>query len=707
METVWQRVRSKKHTVVVGSLGAAPADLASRVVRVDCGTTSSLLGPLLEARTRIEQLVQQQDRPILDSAAAQLRAGLRRRLLGEEPESQRGGAFIRAFNQLCLDGAGGLVLDGIQNADRATLQWLTDVLGERSWLKAPIVLVHQGAEPSGDVSELIEAVRRQCGVDSVVKSASSPADVDAAGDAGEAEPSPEQFDSLPAAALRVLRAAAMSGKVFDAAIVAALLDSDEFAVLEQLQTVRDAGLPIEDLGRGRFRIPQGAAQHLLGSILPSLAEAWHRRLAHLLGHVANKETEDEASVVSPAGSAQSRPAASRTRPASPTRQSHVEDPLRAARHASAVGDSDLAAEQYVAAARRAAEMGAPHDAFALAEQALELLDAVPGTESRRVLRIRALAARARIQWQAAGPSEQFSLPAALATADAAKALLTDQDPSDLRADLGALCGGICYDIGDKQALERALAELSGVSRELLAADDPIGAARLLNDEAAVWVRLGDVVRANYLLKKSREIFARLTPQNAVARQELAETDHMLARLILHVDARPGREEDAVRIGIEHALAAEEAYRDLSLPREQARVWETLGRLELLRGRGDAAIERLEASVRAQQRFGDVLGLARSAAALSDLLAAAGRSRDALALLGQSIAFNLDKGSPLGLAFNRAALEALAAKSPDGEPEQRAFLESLRKQVRAGEALLGRADLPEDARTNQDIRGNSG
>ncbi|HMR75674.1 MAG TPA: tetratricopeptide repeat protein, partial [Polyangiaceae bacterium] len=218
---------------------------------------------------------------------------------------------------------------------------------------------------------------------------------------------------------------------------------------------------------------------------------------------------------------------------------------------------------------------------------------------------------------------------------------------------------------------------------------------------------GDVVRANYLLKKSREIFARLTPQNAVARQELAETDHMLARLILHVDARPGREEDAVRIGIEHALAAEEAYRDLSLPREQARVWETLGRLELLRGRGDAAIERLEASVRAQQRFGDVLGLARSAAALSDLLAAAGRSRDALALLGQSIAFNLDKGSPLGLAFNRAALEALATKSPDDEPEQRAFLESLRKQVRAGEALLGRADLPEDARTNQDIRGNSG
>ncbi|HMR80132.1 MAG TPA: hypothetical protein PKD61_33725, partial [Polyangiaceae bacterium] len=299
METVWQRVRSKKHTVVVGSLGAAPADLASRVVRVDCGTTSSLLGPLLEARTRIEQLVQQQDRPILDSAAAQLRAGLRRRLLGEEPESQRGGAFIRAFNQLCVDGAGGLVLDGIENADRATLQWLTDVLGERSWLKAPIVLVHHGAEPSGDVSELIEAVRRQCGVDSVVKSASSPADLDAAGEAGEAEPAPEQFDSLPPAALRVLRAAAMSGKVFDAAIVAALLDSDELAVLEQLQTVRDAGLPIEDLGRGRFRIPQVAAQHLLGSILPSLAEAWHRRLAQLLGHAASKETEDEGRVVSP------------------------------------------------------------------------------------------------------------------------------------------------------------------------------------------------------------------------------------------------------------------------------------------------------------------------------------------------------------------------------------------------------------------------
>jgi tetratricopeptide (TPR) repeat protein len=350
----------------------------------------------------------------------------------------------------------------------------------------------------------------------------------------------------------------------------------------------------------------------------------------------------------------------------------------------------------VAAARKAAELGAAQEAFALAQQAIDLLDTLPKSDPRRRLRIRALTALARIQWQAAGPSEHFSLPAALATADVAKALVEDSDPVQLRAELGSLCGSICYDIGDKQGLERALSELSGASRELLEADDPIGAARLLNDEAAVWVRLGDVVRANYLLKKSREVFAKLTPQNTVARQELAETDHMLSRLILHVAARPGREADAVRIGIEHALAAEEAYRDLGLRREQARVWETLGRLELLRGRAEAAIERLDASARAQQRFGDVLGLARTAAALSELLAAAGRSRDALALLGQSIAFNLDKGSPVGLAFNRAALEALAATANAKDPEQRELVESLSEQVRAGEAILGRADLPDGA-----------
>ena len=65
---------------------------------------------------------------------------------------------------------------------------------------------------------------------------------------------------------------------------------------------------------------------------------------------------------------------------------------------------------------------------------------------------------------------------------------------------------------------------------------------------------------------------------------------------------------------------------------------------------------------------------------------------ALDLLAESVALNLDKGSPLGLAFNRRALQRLAG------PAQAAgllrALQALAQRLEQAEAILGQARLPE-------------
>ena len=55
----------------------------------------------------------------------------------------------------------------------------------------------------------------------------------------------------------------------------------------------------------------------------------------------------------------------------------------------------------------------------------------------------------------------------------------------------------------------------------------------------------------------------------------------------------------------------------------------------------------------------MLGLARSTAVLAEVCAKSGRHAEALQRLGDSVAFNLEKGSSLGVVYNRRALERIA------------------------------------------------
>ncbi|WP_199693453.1 hypothetical protein, partial [Sorangium cellulosum] len=365
---------------------------------------------------------------------------------------------------------------------------------------------------------------------------------------------------------------------------------------------------------------------------------------------------------------------------------------RAAAHLTEAGEPEEAARRYRAAAAEAAAMGAYAQALSYGQKALALLDGMPPTPARRRLRIGALAGIGRVQWQAAGPDPAFTLAGALQVLDAARALLAQGDPPELHAELAALIASVCYDIGDMRSLERALDELTAASRLLLDAGDALGSARLLNDQAAVYVRMGDPVRATHLLTESRRVFEERARVDPVARVELAETDHLFARIPLHIAARPGRESDALSMGIDHALAAERTYKQLGDIRELARVWETIGRLELRKGRLDRATQRLTAALEAEEAHGDLIGLARSTAALAEVLSAKGLHREALAVLAESMAMNLEKGSPLGLAHNRRALNALVPNiSLQGEEAE--MLRKIAAQLAAAEATLGRIKLP--------------
>ncbi len=368
----------------------------------------------------------------------------------------------------------------------------------------------------------------------------------------------------------------------------------------------------------------------------------------------------------------------------------MHDAARAASHHSAAGEEDAAAIRFVEAARQAAEQGASGRASAHARRALALLDALPRTPARQVLRAQALVEVARTEWRSIGAEGPVRLDDALATAVAAKAALPEEAPAHLHAEASLLIAGIGHDRGDLRALEEALAELTDASRRLLAAGDALAAAALLNDQAAIYLRLGDPVRATHLLMRSREVFEGRARDDVGARRELAETHHLLARLPLRARLRAGREGDAMTMALDHALIAERTYRELGMRLELARVWETMGRLELRKGRGERAAERLSAALSLQRELGDVDGLARTTASFADLLATRGEIREALGLLGSSITLNREKGSPIGLAFNRRALEALA---PLVGPEGRALVGQIERELSAGEELLGRRPLP--------------
>jgi tetratricopeptide (TPR) repeat protein len=721
-EIVWERSRAGRHTMVVGphTLPPAPPDL--QVLRVQCDVYGTSGGALDAARRAVADLLGEELQAPEPRRAA-YEPGLRQRLWGDMPGPSLDALLVEACNRLATRSAGRAVLafEAIDAADAATMETIAQILQRPGWLRLPLLLTMRGV-PQGRVAELVYLLHRDDGEAAVM--------------AIEDEATPEQeavavdWTMLPADVLRVLRASAVLGTSFEAELVAQLLEEPLSLVLEKLQEATDAGVPLVDRGAGRLTWPGSIVAALQQSTLPSLLKFWHARLGEIL---SGSKAPDRASRARPAprtvtrrqSAAEAEPAfdlpgrhpeADRARLFEPPRPSVLPtqaappsplpgDHSRAATHWQAAGQTAAAVAHYLAAVREAAARGDARRAYGLAEQGLTLLDQLPAAPTHGLLRAQLLLEEGRLQWHGSLLGSTFTLQEALASLEAAKASLPDDVPLEVVEQLAAVTAGVCYDVGDQGALQRALAELQESSQRLVQAGAILPAARLLNDQAAVYMRLGDPVRATYLLSQAHERFEhhlRQHQEDAMALAELAQTKHLLARLPLHVQVPPGREEESAVRGLEHARATEHIYQRLGQQRELTRVWETMGRLALQQGNLEVAQERLMAAHNLQQQLGDAAGLARSTAALADMCMLAGQLDHAVALLADSITLNVEKGSLSGLAFNRQALGALTrtaaqAHRPDAE-RLRGAVADLANRLAQAEAVHvhGRVALPGEA-----------
>lgn len=719
-DRLWRGAQPGQARVLLGVPGGAPPTPEGWwCVRVRCDGPPRLLGPVLEAQRQVDRLVGGRT-PMVELAADRVKSGLRRRLLGEEgePSWPGDGDLVAALNRLAdtVDGPSALVFEAVEAADAATLAFLARAVARPGWLRPALVLCLRAAPApgtqafSGPVADLVAAARRAGAV--IIEPPAAPA-------AAAPAAAPDPLAALPPATRQVLRAAAVVGEGFEVALVGRLLGLEPMEVLLHLQTAHDLGLPLDDLGEGHFHLHAPLVQRLRGELLPSLASAWHRRLAR---HLAGEETAPAPAATTPEPARvwvdPPRPAveaAPAVAPPAPPAESAAEpqgDPAargRAARHSAEAGDVDLAVQRYLAAARELADQGAVDQALAYAHDALALLERLPRTPERRRLAALALATSGRLRWEAGGGGSEFTLAAAHQALTDALKLVAEGDDVALRAEIRRLRAAVAYDQGDKEHMEQALDELAEATRELSRAGEPRAAARLLNDQAAVLVALGDPVRAAHLLEESLQTFETLaaraaresrregrmlTADEALDRREVAETRHLMARLPLHVGAKPGMELPALERAMAHAAEAEEIYQSLGAARELARVWQTHGQLARRAGDQGAARELLNRAARAQLNHGDAIGLAQTTQAMAGLLSDRHEHAEALRLLVDSVRLNHGKGSPRGLAWNRRTLKDLAQRMSEAERHELApMIVAVRRQLEAAEAQLGRVELP--------------
>ena len=146
-----------------------------RVVRVRCDGPPSTLGPLHDARRRIEAILGHPPARF-EEVRNRMVSGLRRRLLGEEPAFEAKGALVAAYNRLAQasDKPAALVFEAVDAADEATLTALRRILGRPGWLKLPLVLGFrepEHAKYAGAAAALLGVVRTTYGEEAILRRA--------------------------------------------------------------------------------------------------------------------------------------------------------------------------------------------------------------------------------------------------------------------------------------------------------------------------------------------------------------------------------------------------------------------------------------------------------------------------------------------------------------------------------------------------------
>lgn len=533
-------------------------------------------------------------------------------------------------------------------------------------------------------------------------------------------PPDDAWRGLPFEVLRVLRAAALHGPAFTPESVAVVLRCEPVAVLERLQHAVDLGVPLGRADDGAFTLPAALHAALAATLLPALAHAWTPRpreeappavvaLPVVDPAIESSDVFAAAAEPEPAPDDSGDPGDSGdpdeidadmfvstkppALPGSPPSNLALLRPRSEPQVFPRLGDAvdDGLQLDFLIVAREAADRGETQLAADTLRRALGQLGARPASAAHLRLRILGQIELGRLQWQAAGPELGFTLNQALGTLDAVRAEFGADASSDIAVELCQVIAGVCYDLGDLGSLARAGEELEVAGRLLQTEGETLRAARLLNDQAAVLMRMGEVTRAKDLLRESRKVFQSREADDPVTIRELAETDHLTAWLPLYAAMVPGREQEGYRMALERAAAAEQAYRKLDDNRELARVWETMGRLERHLERYEEAMQHLEAAGEIQSKLGDLTGLARTTEAMSDVLGQCGSDTEAIYLLRESVRFNHDKGSLIGLFFNRRAFTDLCVRL-GSHPAHAAALQDLSRRLGQAEreVELGRS-----------------
>jgi tetratricopeptide (TPR) repeat protein len=605
-----QRLRTCRPTALIGELtGVPPIESPVDWIVVDSERTRSL-ATLLNAEREVARMRGASPELGWSAPPAELDGRDRRNHRGDQAES------LRELLETARGGARGpsaVVFRNLEAADDESLELLRHVVLHAARLPLPIVLHFAREALPGTARELLDAIELVEGERAVIwlPSRSVPS-----------APVEQRTVQLSAEVRRVLRAAAALGGVFRAEVVARLTRTSLMDVLECLQAARDAGIGVGDAGDGQFYLEPDAVTMLRGELLPTLAEAYG---------------EDE-------GSGRHEP---------------VLEPIQAR-------EPHRAAEGHVLAARQLAVRGEYERAAKAVTQALEIVEQMPEGDARRLLSIRANIESARIRAQSAF-QRGFGLGAALSALSACQKQLGANDPLELRAGLSLSIAEVCSEIGSPEALQRALAELEGGRRVLKEARRTRELVQFMNCEAALWLKVGQTEQAEALAGQVQELIEALGASDSEVLAELAESHHVLARRAVHV-GRDALDAQGLDVALKAAREAERIYASLGSPQQLARVWLTLGRLEQIGGRSAQALEHLRAADTTQRALGDVLGAARTAAAFADLALDAGDYHAALSSLADSVAFNVDRGTPLGLAYNRATLDRLVTRLP---PQARA------------------------------------
>lgn len=682
------------HLTVVQSAGGrvGPLPPGVRTLRVDAG---ALRGGLALLRHTEERLRDELTHDVFAHAPwPGIRAGLRRRLLGEEPVAPRGPRVVAGLEQLAVAEGRPVVwvIERAHLADPDTRGWLgRQVRHVGQWSVAVVV----GVAPDDPWGAGLAAHAEHCfGARAVVRQSTSARVVhEHPPDQHRSVVADEERPTVGPAAMALLRAAASMGRSFSIAELAALVDVSEHRAAFLIQEAQEGGWELEDAGDGVLRFGRGAAELLRQGVSRAVGEAWARRLRELRGGAGHADdtrlagpdhddTSDEPrgdDTTSEESTDHHGAELGAGEPEEPARESdltdgildnadHDEDaePVPAGAVVDDTGSTGTTGAPPSSAEtlllQRAAEARA-HGAWNEAAALLATLEQrLPAEELRsgavgRALRLE----RTHLAWEATGTG--IDLDTALGWAEGlAQDAEAAGDPETAR-EARVLAAGIAHDIGDPASLDRALDHLQHATRALQAAGRPREAAALLNDQAAVWVRIGDPVRAAHLLEASRQVFA--ASQGLDDQTELAETLLLLSRLVLHVDARPGKERAAHEQALDHARQAHTLFQAAGDPRHAALAQATEGRLLQLLGRTDEALQTLAGALEAQRALHDVLGLARTADALARVMLAQGRPDRAAQFLADSLRFNAAAGARRGLAYNRELAGQIRGEVEEG------------------------------------------